>query len=114
MGNTIFEQLLADGWREYPVDYQDAGMQKRHFQKRTNSRFNCQCNENPPSINAYWHQLNLNGSDHESWKLEVRAETKSRQWVNFQVYAIAPEDFPQVRDAEVARLIRCWEAANDA
>ena len=112
--DSIFDALIGDGWKEYPAPFPPIDGEKRHFQKRSTSSHSCQDSDKPPFIDATWYKFPAgDGSTHESWQISLTAEHAQGHWVDFKVYSLSPEDFLQVKDAEVARLVRCWDVANE-
>ena len=108
-----FATLIAEGWTEYPSPFPPIEGEKRHFQKRTSSKYICRCNDLPPCVNATWHRFPVGEGQHlESWSLGIMAELSQGQWFELKAYRITIGQFMAVKDAEIDRLIRCWEAAN--
>jgi hypothetical protein len=103
--NSIFDALIAEGWQPcFP--FIDG---TKHFQKRSTSRHHCQENGFPPCLNLVWHQF----GNIESFTIDITAKPAQGCWMELKSYSIGLDELPLVKDAEVARLVRCWDAANE-
>lgn len=101
------EQLLAQGWRECPNQF------KRHsrcFYKRFDTPTRCHGNYDKPGM-----QIELALSEYgglASMEIELCAGLKDGSWVALHNYGL-PKNLDGVL-ALIPRLLKIWEAANEA
>ena len=107
----IFEELVENGWREAATrDYPDAAAE-RTFCKIVFTQGKSNGDRCPLfSIKAIWIRW-PDRTEHWQLSLEARSQTPG-VWLTCHTYYLRTENFSKVWRDEVARLIRCWKAAN--
>jgi len=99
---TIYEQLVRDGWREYPNQFRSYS---RCFYKKLDTSTRCHCNDDKPGI-----QIEIAVSEHEgrvSMELELCAGVRDETWFKIQNYSL-----PKTLDGVyllIPRMISAWE-----
>ena len=102
--DNFIENLLSSGWKK---DRSNHG----YYFKRSESKFNCLTNERSPNIGIKIFEAIHNNTTHQSFSINIRAESNLGKWVDTGFYSISfEEDFNL--DELVLKTISSWEALN--
>lgn len=102
---TTCEQLLADGWREYPDQFKKYA---RCFYKRFDTPTRCHGNDDKPGIQVQISVSALN--EVVCMELEICAGLRDETWLSMHNYSL-PKTVNEVT-ALIPRMLRVWESAN--
>lgn len=103
---SIYEQLVMDGWREYPNQFKKYS---RCFYKRFATATRCHRNDDKPGV-----QIELSVCEHEeriSVEIELTAGLKDETWLKLGNYCL-PNNLAQAYML-IPRLLHIWEAGNN-
>jgi len=102
---NIYEQLVADGWREYPNQFK---VYSRCFYKQFETPTRCHGNYDKAGC-----QVELSVSTHHEHimvELELTGGLKDESWMKLSNYCV-PNDLLDIKKL-IPRLLHIWEAAN--
>lgn len=102
--NKIIEQLLADGWREYPDQFKKYA---RCFYKQFDTPTRCFGNDDKAGVQIC---VAVSDMDWISIEMDLCAGLKDGTWLKIQNYAL-PKTIKEVT-ALIPRMLSAWEAAN--
>ena len=96
-------------YKEYKEEYEHPYKYKTLLQKRVESEAVCECNDKL-SINIKVSELDLGGRTHESYKIEIVAEKRSKWW-NLSCYSMNRNEITSdLKDVEQT-LVRLFNYA---
>ena len=104
---VICQELLADGWREYPNQFKQYSS---CFYKRFYTPTRCFGNDDKPGV-----QIEISVSELEGWlnlEMDLCAGLKDETWLTIKNYLL-PKTVKEVT-ALIPRMLAVWESVNKA
>lgn len=114
MLDKIEKYLAENDWRKC----NGALSAERSWYKRfTDVAIRCYCNSDKSGIvigiDRYYLDMPHQQSPYISYELSLIAETKNGSWVNLRTYSISENDFLNILDTEIQKLIAAWSAMDN-
>jgi hypothetical protein len=100
--------LKSQGWKTFPSDKDYA----ISFYKKFDIEPSCYTNKNGIQLCVELYYLEGFEPPCSSWSINLKAESESEDWVNFNFYSLSIDDLESKLESLTQKLILAWQSVN--